>query len=154
MTDSLIIQSNQGATFEDGADRGRVLISAESTHDAYSMMELSVAPQGADAGFGPHTHLDIDEVFVVRKGTLEFLLGADMTTLRDGDVVRVPPGMRHGYRNASQEPVELLVWFSPGGFEGLFAKYRTDQPNLDPNGFVNEATSLFNSRFEVETPRP
>ena len=148
MTISPIIPPNGGASFEDGPDRGRVLIPGESTDNAYSLMELTVAPRETDVGFGPHMHNDIDEVFVIRKGTLEFLLGSDVTPLIAGDIVRVPPGMRHGYRNASGEPVELLVWFTPGGFEHLFVKYRTDQPNLDVDGFVNEATSRFNSRFE------
>jgi mannose-6-phosphate isomerase-like protein (cupin superfamily) len=114
MTRSLIIHSNGGTSFEDGPDRGRVLIAGESTDNAYSLMELTVAPREPDVGFGPHLHLDINEVFVVRKGTLEFLLGSDVTSLIAGDVVRLPPGVRHGYRNASGEPVELLVWFTPG----------------------------------------
>jgi mannose-6-phosphate isomerase-like protein (cupin superfamily) len=125
-----------------------VLISGESTNDAYSLMELTVAPRATDAGFGPHVHHDIEEVFCVRGGAMEFLLGADVTPLRAGDVVRVPPGTRHGHRNVSGEPVDLLVWFSPGGFEHLFVKYRTDQPTVDPEGFVREATSRFNSLFE------
>lgn len=139
---------NEGEPFEDGRDRGRVLISGESTNYTYSLMELTVAPQATDVGFGPHAHNDIEEVFVVRGGALEFLLGTDVMPLRVGDVVRVQPGTRHGYRNVSGEPVDLLVWFSPGGFENLFVKYRTDQPAVDSEGFVNEATSRFNSWFE------
>jgi mannose-6-phosphate isomerase-like protein (cupin superfamily) len=111
-------------------------------------MELTVAPRTTDVGFGPHAHNDIEEVFFVRSGALDFLLGADVTPLGAGDVVRVQPGTRHGYRNTSDEPVDLLVWFSPGGFENLFIKYRTDQPTVDSEGFVKEATSRFNSRFE------
>ncbi len=148
MTPSLIIQSSGGASFEDGPDHGRVLIAGESTDYAYSLMELTVAPREGDVGFGPHLHHDIDEVFVVRTGTLEFLLRSDVTTLIAGDVVRVPAGVRHGYRNASRETVGLLVWFTPGGFEDLFVKYRTDQPNVDEVGFLNEATGRFNSRFD------
>ncbi len=140
--------SNRGEEFQDGPDSGRVLISGETTDHAYSLMELVIAPRPADVGFGPHVHDDIDEVFVVRSGTLEFLLEADVTSLRAGDVVRVPPGTRHGYRNVSADPVELLVWFTPGGLEHLFVKYRTDQPNVNVDGFVAEATSRFNSRFE------
>jgi mannose-6-phosphate isomerase-like protein (cupin superfamily) len=125
-----------------------VLVSGESTEYAYSLMELTVAPRAPDIGFGAHVHHDIDEVFVVRSGTLDFLLAADVMPLRAGDVVRVASGMRHGYRNVSGEPVDLLVWFSPGGFEQLFVTYRTDQAVVDAEGFVNEATNRFNSRFE------
>jgi hypothetical protein len=42
----------------------------------------------------------------------------------------------------------MLVWFTPGGFERLFVTYRTDQPSVDNEGFVNEATNTFNSSFE------
>jgi len=148
MTRQLIIDSNGGAAFEDGLDRGRVLIAGESTGNAYSLMELTTAARGGEVGFGPHLHHDIDEVFVVRKGTLQFLLGSDVTSLTEGDVVRVPPGLRHGYRNSSGAPIELLVWFTPGGFDQLFVTYRTDQANLDEDGFVAEATGRFNSQFE------
>ena len=148
MTSEFIIDSKGGASFEDGPDCGRVLIAGESTANVYSLMELTVAARGAEVGFGPHLHHDIDEVFVVRHGTLEFLLGSEVTSLGAGDVVRVPPGVRHGYRNISGEPVDLLVWFTPGGFERLFVKYRTDQANLDEDGFVTEASDSFNSQFE------
>lgn len=148
MVPELIIDSGGGASFEDGPDRGRVLIAGESTDNVYSLMELTVAARGSEVGFGTHLHHDIDEVFVVRQGMLEFLLGSEVTSLAAGDVVRVPPGVRHGYRNVSGEPVELLVWFTPGGFEQLFVRYRTDQANLDEDGFVTEATGCFNSRFE------
>ena len=148
MTREFVIDANGGAWFEDGLDRGRVLIAGDSTDNVYSLMELTVAERGGEVGFGAHLHHDIDEVFVVRQGALEFLLGSDVMSLVAGDVVRVPPGVRHGYRNVSGEPVDLLVWFTPGGFEQLFIKYRTDQANLDEDGFVNGATGCFKSTFE------
>ena len=148
MTHPLLTNSSGGTPFEDGADHGRVLISGESTSNSYSLMELTVAPQGPDAGFGAHAHRDIEEVFVVRSGILEFLVDQEITPVTAGDVVRVPPGVRHGYRNNSPEAVELLVWFSPGGFEQLFVTYRTNQATPDADGFVKEATERFNSSFE------
>ena len=148
MTPPLIVDPNGGVSFEDGLDRGRILIGGQSTDNACSLMELTVAARGGEVGFGPHLHHDIDEVFIVREGTLEFLLGTDVTRLSEGDVVRVPPGTRHGYRNVSGAPVELLVWFTPGGFEQLFVTYRTDQANLDEHVFVAAAASRFNSQFE------
>jgi hypothetical protein len=44
----------------------------------------------------------------------------------------------------------MLVGFAPGGFERLFVTYRSDQPSVDSEGFVNEATSRFNPEFEPE----
>ena len=143
-----IVDSSGGTPFEDDADHGRILIPGVATNNAYSLMELTVAPRAVDSGFGAHTHNDIDEVFVLRQGTIDFLLDDDLMTITPGDVVRVPAGTRHGYRNTSDEPAEMLVWFSPGGFEELFVTYRTDQPSPDSQGFVAEAITKFNSSFE------
>ena len=98
MTPQLIVDSNGGAPFEDGLDRGRILITGDSTDKRLFLDGTPVAARGGDAGFGPHLHHDIEEVFMVRTGTLEFLLGSEVTRLVEGDVVRVPPGTRHGYR--------------------------------------------------------
>ena len=139
--------------FEDGADRGRIIVSSQATDGAYSVMEWVVAPGvSADAelaGFGPHRHGSIEETFLVRSGQLEFLLDEEVTVLSPGDFVRVPPSVRHGYRNTAAEPVDLIVTFVPGGFEGLFVKYRTDQQQPgDDAGFIAEAIENFDSTFE------
>lgn len=150
MTAELTIRADQGIAFEDGADCGRILVSGRDTGGRYSLMAWTVATsEGAANGYGAHLHNELEETFLVRSGSLEFLLGDQVTTLKVGDFVRVPPGMRHGYANASGAPVELLVSFHPGGFEQLFLKYRTD--GGDPaggEGFVAEATNLHASQFE------
>ncbi|WP_293676344.1 cupin domain-containing protein [uncultured Phenylobacterium sp.] len=146
-----LVRRDGGVAFEDGPDRGRILVSGADTGGRYSLMEYVVAPRPPQAapGFGPHLHAEIEETFLVRSGELQFLLGAEVTTLSAGDFIRVPPGTRHGYANVSTAPVELLITFHPGGFEQLFVKYRTD--GGDPaggEGFLAEATQRFASRFE------
>jgi|SRR5471030_589129 quercetin dioxygenase-like cupin family protein len=155
MTDSLVITASDGATFEDGADRGRILVFGRQTGGRYSLMEYVVAPRpapqaGAAIDFGPHRHRDIEETFLVRSGRLRFLLGDKVFDLNCGDFVRAPPGVRHGFANLSGEAVELLVSFHPGGFEELFVTHRSDQhPPPSPTGFMDDARRLFASEFEV-----
>lgn len=153
MDPSLTVTSDQGVAFEDGPDRGRVLVFGRDTGGRYSLMEWTVAArddQGGAPDYGAHRHNTIEETFLVRRGELEFLLGQDLVTLREGDFVRVPPGTRHGYANRSGETVELLVSFHPGGFEELFLKYRTDGDGPSAgDGFVADGTALFASEFEV-----
>jgi quercetin dioxygenase-like cupin family protein len=147
-----IVDTRGGVPFEDGADRGRILVSGRDTGGRYSLMEWIVAAgDGAPAqSYGAHRHGAIEETFYVRRGTLEFLLEDRVTTLRAGDFVRVPPGVRHGYANTSGEEVELLVSFHPGGFEELFLKYRTDQAQPPAGeGFIADATRDFASDFEA-----
>lgn len=158
MTSQHVVRDRDGASFEDGADRGRVLVFGRQTGGRYSLMEYVVAPRPpAEApDYGPHRHREIEETFLVRHGRLSFLLGEDVFDLGPGDFVRAPPGVRHGFANLSGEAVELLVSFHPGGFEELFVRHRTDQdPPPSPTGFMDEARRDFGSEFEdAATPVP
>ena len=152
MDEELLVKTTAGRPFEDGDDRGRIIMSSRSTQGAYSVMEWVVAPgnqaQADSHDFGDHQHGSIEETFLVRSGELQFLLGDKVTTVGAGDFVRVPPGVRHGYRNVTNAPVDLVVTFVPGGFEELFVKYRTDQARTEGPGFLAEATERFDSTFE------
>jgi quercetin dioxygenase-like cupin family protein len=143
-----------GISFQDGDDRGRVLVFGRDTGGRYSLMEYVAAPRSAlgpsqSPNFGVHRHNDIEESFLVRSGRLSFLLEDEVIELVTGDFVRVPPGTRHGYANLSDAPVEMLVSFHPGGFEKLFVRHRSDQtPRPESLGFVEDAVRLFNSAFD------
>jgi mannose-6-phosphate isomerase-like protein (cupin superfamily) len=103
-TDFIVRQNDDHAAFEDGADRGRILVFGRDTGGAYGLMEWTVAPAPAGDGprsYGAHLHDGCEETFMVRSGQLEFLLGEEVVTLGPGDFVRAPPGVRHGYANAS-----------------------------------------------------
>jgi mannose-6-phosphate isomerase-like protein (cupin superfamily) len=149
----MIVPSDGGLRFEDGADRGRVVVSGEETGGRYALMEWTVAPAatgGEPPSYGPHTHQECEETFLIRSGTLEFLLGDQVTSLGPGDFVRVPAGVRHGYRNTSGQAVNMLVSFHPAGLERLFVKYRSDQPSPpEGDGFIADATRFHASVFET-----
>lgn len=148
------VAAGQGEAFEDGDDRGRILVSGQETDGRYSLMSYSIAARsalqtGEAPAFGAHRHNDIEETFFVCAGRLRFLLNDEVFDLGPGDFVRVPPGTRHGFANVSGAAVDLLVGFYPGGFEELFLRHRTDQdPPPPPLGFVEDAVRAFNSRFE------
>lgn len=149
MNDLLTKRVAHGVVFEDGPDRGRIVVFGSETGGRYSLMEYTVGPLAPPLkSFGPHLHRELEETFLVQRGSLEFLLGDDIFTLNEGDFVRVPPGTRHGYANLSGAPIELLVSFHPGGFEELFVKYRTDQEAIPEEGFVAEAMRRHASEFE------
>jgi quercetin dioxygenase-like cupin family protein len=151
MTSDEVIRDRDGAWFEDGPDRGRILVFGHQTGGRYSLMEYFLAPRMTveTPDFGPHRHLEIEETFLVRSGRLRFLLGDEVFELAPGDFVRAPPGVRHGFANVSGEAVELLVSFHPGGFETLFFTHRSDQhPPPSPTGFMDDARRDFASEFE------
>ena len=157
VNDDLVVRADNGRTFEDAPDNGRIIISGAETGGADSIMEINVAPrfkssEAGDMRFGPHKHAAIEEVFIVRHGSIDFLLGDAVFTLRPDDVVRVTAGTRHGYCNSSDSEATLLVVFSPGGFEELFPRYGSDQSNTPGDGFVADAERHFATKFEVHAP--
>jgi quercetin dioxygenase-like cupin family protein len=150
----LVRHDDSGSTFEDGPDRGRVLVFGLDTGFAYGLMELAVAPT-AGVGYGAHLHRGCEETFLVRGGRLEFLLGDEVLSLGPGDFVRAPPGVRHGYANRSDTVVELLVGFVPGGLEELFVTYRSNGGDpVGEAGFKADAVRLFGSEFDLDEPPP
>ncbi len=149
-----LTRSDDGLFFEDGADRGRIIVSGASTDGRYSVLEWKVGTTVALNADEPrhyfcHRHFECEETFHIQSGSLEFMIEEQVVTLRAGDHMRVPPGTRHGYANPEGNEVSMLVTFVPGGFEQLFVKYRTDEKcNLGGPGFVDEATADFASEFE------
>jgi mannose-6-phosphate isomerase-like protein (cupin superfamily) len=59
-----------------------------------------------------HTHNEIEELYLVGKGTLTMRFGEEIREVSAGSVVRVAPGTPRSHRNEGDEPVELWA-FSP-----------------------------------------
>lgn len=146
-----VVRRESSRYFEDGCDRARIVISGEATNGVYSIMEWRVATMPAqsesEVDYGVHLHRECEETFLIKTGSLRFLIGDQIVVLNEGDFVRVPKGVRHGYRNVSDAPVDMIVSFLPAGLEQLFFKYRTDQPSIPEPGFVVEATREHASEF-------
>ena len=54
-----------------------------------------------------HTHKEIEELYLVTRGTLTMRLGDDIHEVRAGSVVRVAPSTPRSHRNLGDEPVEM-----------------------------------------------
>jgi mannose-6-phosphate isomerase-like protein (cupin superfamily) len=54
-----------------------------------------------------HTHEEIEEIYLVTRGTLTMRLGDDVHEVRAGSVVRVAPSTPRSHRNLGEEPVEM-----------------------------------------------
>ena len=149
MSDSFIVKKDEGRRFEFGNDSVVIMVSGKDTEDQYSLMNWTMARDGLAR---PHTHNKYEETFYVLRGTLEFLLHEDKIELSEGDFVRVPAGVRHGYVNRSGGPTETLVGFIPGGMEEFFYKYRTDEGAPRPlsrERFLAEAKAEHDTEYEV-----
>lgn len=79
----------------------------DEEHDGapvYNLRMLEIAPGGNTPD---HAHPNEHENFVV-SGKGQVMIEGEWHPLADGDVVFVPPGVRHQYRNAGDEPFRFL----------------------------------------------
>jgi mannose-6-phosphate isomerase-like protein (cupin superfamily) len=54
-----------------------------------------------------HTHDEIEEIYLITRGTLTMRFGDEIEAVEAGSVVRVPPETRRSHRNEGDEPVEM-----------------------------------------------
>ena len=96
---------------------GQLVVFRQRSNDHVSA-ELYVRP----GGFVPmHVHGRQVERFEGVSGALRFRLGMKCRTVGPGEVVRVPAGTPHGFRNVGPEVAHFLIELTPPlrGEEGL-----------------------------------
>jgi mannose-6-phosphate isomerase-like protein (cupin superfamily) len=75
-----------------------------------------------NAGAPPHHHTRGAELFYILDGSLQMLLGDEVTVFAKGDLVVVPPGVHHAFAPAPGASADVLIVFAPG--TERFAYYR------------------------------
>lgn len=113
-----------------------------SAPGSYALVEAIIAPM---AGPPLHLHHDADEVFHLLDGHLDFVCDGRRSTAGPGDVVRVPKGSPHAFRNFSGKPARMMVTIAPAGFEGLMLQ----MVGRDPS-----EVARFAARFALEIVGP
>ncbi len=87
--------------FDDG-EGGLVRIHCASV----ACLEITDAPV--------HVHGDTVENYIILKGRGSMIVGDEVVELREGTVVTLAPGVRHGACATGSEPLKVLMTFSPG----------------------------------------
>ena len=122
MHDELIIlPPGIGRAYDLGAMHGVFKADGAETADRYCASEWSVRPGGS--GPGPHRHDANEEVFLVTRGTLWFLVGAEWVEAPAGTFLRIPAGTTHDFENRGAAPAAAFNVFLPGGFEASFSAW-------------------------------
>lgn len=86
----------------------RTMVSADVGSGYLHMGELTIMP-GKEVPL--HVHPTHEEGMYVMDGPLEFVLGDESGTVDKGDVLLAPPGVKHGLKNASDEPRRIMFIF-------------------------------------------
>ena len=82
-------------------------------------IELELTPDGAVPG--AHVHPEQEERFEVVEGTMAFRMGMKKVVAGPGDVVTVPAGKVHAFKNAGEQTAKVRVQVRPAlAMETLF----------------------------------
>lgn len=88
------------------------------THGSFSLHDNILPAQST--GPRPHLHRQHDETFYVLSGELTVQAGARRVKAQPGACVVVPRGVVHQPSNAREQPVHILLLFSPAGMDDFF----------------------------------
>jgi mannose-6-phosphate isomerase-like protein (cupin superfamily) len=85
---------------------------ADTPRFTFGIIEIAVGRE-----LEAHVHADEDDAFYILEGELVFTFGDEPAVAPPGTFVLVPPGVRHGFRNAGDIPVRMLNIHAPAGFD-------------------------------------
>jgi len=124
MIDNIIaINEDQGEHLSVVGDTYRIVISGKQTEGAYAVIDMLVPPGG---GPGPHAHADIQEMFYVVEGNIDFKTEAGKYAAKPGSFVNIPKGGEvHCFKNNSNDIAHMLCTVIPAGLDAFFEEIGT-----------------------------
>jgi quercetin dioxygenase-like cupin family protein len=128
--DVIHVAQADGPTVWLSGDVYTVKLGARESGGSLAVIEGSVPP-----GAGPpaHMHADADEAFYVLSGELLISAGEQEYPARAGDLVFIPRGTYHRFRNTGLHPARQLLLYVPAGAEGFFREAgRLAEPGAPP----------------------
>ena len=123
MSEVIVIPPRAGELIGDAPDRRvEILSDHPSLHATWS--RFGPGREGADL----HVHRRHTDLFYVLSGEFTIRLGLEdrQVTVAAGQLVRVPPMVVHGFRNASDSEVTYLNLHAPGMEFAEFLRARRD----------------------------
>lgn len=112
------IDKDQGQSLSVAGNTYRILISAEDTNGNYAVIDMLVPPGG---GPGPHAHKNIQEMFYVVEGEIDFKMEGGSYTAKEGSFVNIPlGGPVHSFQNTTDKVAHLLCTVIPAGLDRFF----------------------------------
>ncbi|ASR35768.1 cupin [Prauserella marina] len=108
----LVVRRNEAEVLGTGPNTISLLADVPATGGALSATRTTLG-EGQD-GAAPHYHRTSAETFFILGGVLRVLVGEEIVTAREGDLVFVPPGTVHAFGAAPGSGADLLIAFTPG----------------------------------------
>lgn len=117
-TNITTVSNNEGKSISVVGDTYRILISGKQTGGSYAIIDMLVPPGG---GPGPHAHADMQELFYVVDGEVEFKMEGSSYKAQKGSFINIPAGGAvHSFKNITDTPAHLLCTVVPAGLDEFF----------------------------------
>lgn len=110
---ALIVRKNDLEQYAPPDHKGtvNVRLSDKSFCDAFEMVLGTVRPGGEAE---PHHHEDEHQIIYILQGQADVGLGEDpMTRCGPGDVIRIPPKLKHAVVATGDEDFQCVIIYSP-----------------------------------------
>lgn len=101
----------------------QIRATAETTNGAFGLIESWEMPVGFATPY--HTHHREDESFYVLEGEMAVVCDGNWLKAGPGTFVYGPREVPHGFKVVGNSPARMLLWASPGGFEGFVLEQAT-----------------------------
>jgi mannose-6-phosphate isomerase-like protein (cupin superfamily) len=92
------------------------LVNSEQTGGTFSMTEYLSKPGNEPPA---HVHDREDEFFYVLEGRIDAYIGKELLSVGQNEGAYFPKLIPHTFRILTPQ-LRMLIWMSPGGFEGYF----------------------------------
>jgi mannose-6-phosphate isomerase-like protein (cupin superfamily) len=143
--EAVVHAPGEGERHDAGLTQIVIKATGHDTGGSFFLSESRIAP--GFPGPPPHRHHKLHDMFYVLEGTLTVRLGDEIRAAGAGTFVCVPPGVVHTFRNDSDEPVRMLNFNTPAGWE----HYMRDLADAARQGpLTPEAIGRVASRYDFE----
>ena len=111
------VPAGSGPMYCGPGDRVTFLVTGAESHGSCFIIEGLAAPRGG--GPPPHIHHFEDETFFILEGTATLQAGGREIHAKPGDLIHIPRGTVHSFKNESDKPARALIIISPAGPTGM-----------------------------------
>jgi len=112
-----VIRSNEGRLVQVLGDQVRIKVGSAASPHGMAIVVVEVPP---GSGTPCVTHAKEEEVYFLLEGELFMHTPTERHTLQPGDMVHLPPGAPHGYRNPADTTARFLAWTVGGPMDEFF----------------------------------
>ena len=95
-----------------------VRASGVETGGSLTVMEMTIQP---GMGPPPHVHSGGESVYVL-EGDVRYHIGGETYDAGPGTFFYIPPGVEENFEPAGDQPIRLLIIYTPGGLDKFFAE--------------------------------